>query len=178
MRAWWGAALVLPWLSQVRPGVTEPREAQPTDEAVQLSPPVLSRASVRRGGSSPHRPPLAGRAAPSVDTAVCAGIGLARGKLCLVPMTGWRAGVVALAAASGLVPGMARASASSSADEQAYREYQAELQRLLAAESTNQARAAAPGRSAADCKLFQGAPERVAAQDCMSCHAMHTTHPV
>ena len=56
--------------------------------------------------------------------------GLARGKLCLVPMTGWRAGVVALAAASGLVPGMPRADAGSKADEQAYRQYQAELQRI------------------------------------------------
>jgi len=93
-------------------------------------------------------------------------------------MTGWRTGVVALVAASGLVPGMARAGASSAADNQAYREYQAELQRLLAAESSSQAPTAVQGRSAADCKLFQGAPERVAAQDCMSCHAMHTTHPV
>ena len=93
-------------------------------------------------------------------------------------MTGWRTGVVALVAASGLLPGMPRADARGTADEQAYREYQAELHRLLAAESTNQAPAAAPGRSVADCKLFQAAPERVPAQDCMSCHAMHTTHPV
>jgi hypothetical protein len=30
----------------------------------------------------------------------------------------------------------------------------------------------------ADCKLFQSAPERVPAQECMSCHGMHVTHPV
>ena len=178
MRAWWGAALALLWASHGRPGAAEPREAASTDEAVEPSSLVFSPASARRGGSSPQRPSVAGRPEPSVGSGGCAGIGLARGKLCLVPMTGWRAGVVALAAASGLVPGMARPGGSSAADEQAYRAYQAELQRLLAAESSNQAPAAAPGRSVADCKLFQGAPERVPAQECMSCHAMHTTHPV
>ena len=85
---------------------------------------------------------------------------------------------MALAAASGLVPGMPRADAGSKADEQAYRQYQAELQRILADEATSNSPAAAQGRSVADCKLFQGAAERVAAQDCMSCHGMHTTHPV
>jgi hypothetical protein len=36
----------------------------------------------------------------------------------------------------------------------------------------------AQGQSVANCKLFQVAPERVPAQECMSCHGMHTTHPV
>ncbi len=86
--------------------------------------------------------------------------------------------MVALAAVSGLVPAAARGDGPSAADAQAYREYQAELQRLVAAEATSQAPASAQGRSAADCKLFQGAAERVPAQECMSCHGMHTTHPV
>ena len=86
--------------------------------------------------------------------------------------------MVALAAASGLVPAVARGGGPSAADAQAYREYQAELERLLAAEATSQAPAAVQGRSVADCKLFQVAPERVSAQECMSCHAMHATHPV
>jgi hypothetical protein len=36
----------------------------------------------------------------------------------------------------------------------------------------------AQGRAVTSCKLFQVAPERVPAQECMGCHGMHTTHPV
>jgi hypothetical protein len=64
--------------------------------------------------------------------------------------------------------------APSAADRQAYAQYQRQLQQLLAAERPN----AATGLSTTSCKLFQAAPERVPAQECMTCHGMHTTHPV
>jgi hypothetical protein len=80
----------------------------------------------------------------------------------------------------------ARVSRPSESDRQSYREYQAQLQQLLAAESpgeparevATQAAPAAQSRSVTSCKLFQVAPERVPAQECMSCHGMHTTHPI
>jgi hypothetical protein len=74
----------------------------------------------------------------------------------------------------------------SESDGQSYREYQAQLQQLLAAERPSgptrevaiRTVPTAQGQSVTSCKLFQVAPERVPAQECMSCHGMHTTHPV
>jgi hypothetical protein len=74
----------------------------------------------------------------------------------------------------------------SESDGQSYREYQAQLQQILAAERPSgparevaiQPVATAQSQSVTNCKLFQVAPERVPAQECMSCHGMHTTHPV
>jgi hypothetical protein len=91
-------------------------------------------------------------------------------------MTAWRAGA-AVMVASGAVPAAARAGAPSE-DQLAFRAYQAQLGQLLATEAASQRPGADRGRSAAECKLFQGAPERVPAQECMSCHGLHTTHPV
>jgi hypothetical protein len=79
-----------------------------------------------------------------------------------------------VAVASGVVPAVSHAGGPSAADRQAYAEYQVQLQRLLVTEATSQGQ----GRSVGDCKLFQSAPERVPAQECMSCHGMHGTHPV
>jgi hypothetical protein len=79
-----------------------------------------------------------------------------------------------VAVASGIVPAASHAGGPSAADRQEYAEYQAQLQRMLANEATSQGQ----GRSVGDCKLFRVAPERVPAQECMSCHGMHTTHPV
>ncbi|HEX9109701.1 MAG TPA: hypothetical protein VF832_20805, partial [Longimicrobiales bacterium] len=53
--------------------------------------------------------------------------------------------------------------AASAADRQAYAQYQRQLQQLLASERPG----AAAGLATTSCKLFQAAPERVPAQECM-----------
>jgi hypothetical protein len=86
-------------------------------------------------------------------------------------------------------PEAPRAGAGSASDGLSYREYQAKLQQFLATERPNgpatevatPAAVTSPtaqGRSISTCKLFQPSPDRVPAQECMSCHGMHTTHPV
>ncbi len=82
--------------------------------------------------------------------------------------------VLGLQARAGAAEPMNFRGAPSAADRQAYAQYQRQLQQVLAAERPN----AATGPSTTSCKLFQAAPERVPAQECMTCHGMHTTHPV
>jgi hypothetical protein len=109
-------------------------------------------------------------------------------------MNAWTSGALLLVATA-VAPVGARAQAgevqvrgAAREDAQAYRQYQAQLEELLAAErrASGPPEVALPSPAVAaqeqaglsSCKLFDPQAQALPAQSCMECHPFHRSHPV